>query len=63
MRLKLPSRKYSIYKQKRSLGICEICHKYKICYEGREQIDIEENVSYWTCKKCMSNEQYEYYFL
>ena len=70
MRIKipLPPRKYSIYKQKRALMKCEMCDKYKFCYELSDWEADEEGHptyagSYWSCKRCMPNETYEYYFL
>ena len=65
MRLKLLSRKYSIYKQKRSFGKCEFCGKYKLCYEIKviESPKDTYGVPAWCCKRDMGNEQYEYYFL
>ena len=68
MRINLPSRKYSIYKQRKSLGKCEACCQYRICYEAWEIIGVDDDghqdvMPYWTCKKDMSNEQYEHYFV
>ena len=64
MRIKLPSRKYSIYKQGRSYGKCEVCSKYKICYQIRVIEDPEDSYGRpaWICKRDMSNDEAEYYF-
>jgi len=64
IRINLLDRKYSIYKQKRSFGKCEMCNKYKINYQAQEVIDADGNqVPYWTCTRCMPNEMWEYYFI
>ena len=64
MRINLPKRKYSIYTQKRSFGRCEFCGKYRVCYEIRtiESPKDTYGVPAWTCKRDMSNEEWEYYF-
>ena len=65
MRIPLLKRKYSIYSQARSFGKCPYCGKYKVCY----QITVIEppkdtyGVPAWTCKRDMSNNLYEYYFI
>ena len=61
--IKIPlfPRSYSIYKQKRTFQKCEICSKYKICYEIMEA-DRDEIAYIFMCKKCCPNDVYEYYF-
>ena len=67
MRIPLPNRKYSFYTKKQSLGQCEVCQKLQFCYEVPEGgIDDEGHPTiegyYWTCKSCLSNENYEKFF-
>ena len=68
MRINLWSRKHSIYKQRQSIGKCEICGKYRFCYELSDWEPDEEGHpsyagSYWSCKRDMPSETYEYYFI
>ena len=64
MKINLPDRSYSIYKQKRTFQKCEICSKYKVCYEVKEVDSYRDEISYtFMCKPCMPNDVYEYYFI
>ena len=63
----MPARHYSIYKQNRSIGRCNYCGKYKICFKVEEVVGTNEEgqaetAPVWSCAKCMTSDQWEYYF-